>query len=177
MATKLCYALGGIPYQATNISLGLSFQIFLLDVVQVREVSMQTLTLLTCFYAQNTKVHLRSFLFHNTATFDLTFCCQKIFFTSVLPEMLKWFAFIIYEQLLKAFILHNEVQQWCGIRADHVFRTNIIFNNIRDTTSFDTDYLRTHYFLISCLHTINQHDSMHISALLLFYRYCAKDTV
>ncbi|KAM9475487.1 sodium-dependent lysophosphatidylcholine symporter 1-B-like [Clarias gariepinus] len=35
LATKLCYAFGGIPYQATNISLGLSFQIFLLDVVQM----------------------------------------------------------------------------------------------------------------------------------------------
>ncbi|TSL97339.1 Sodium-dependent lysophosphatidylcholine symporter 1-A [Bagarius yarrelli] len=35
LATKLCYAIGGVPYQATNIALGLSFQIFLLDVVQI----------------------------------------------------------------------------------------------------------------------------------------------
>ncbi|KAK3566066.1 hypothetical protein QTP86_025235 [Hemibagrus guttatus] len=35
LATKLCYAIGGIPYQATNIALGFSFQIFLLDVVQM----------------------------------------------------------------------------------------------------------------------------------------------
>ncbi|XP_047655664.1 sodium-dependent lysophosphatidylcholine symporter 1-B-like [Tachysurus fulvidraco] len=35
LTTKLCYAVGGIPYQATNIALGFSFQIFLLDVVQM----------------------------------------------------------------------------------------------------------------------------------------------
>ncbi|XP_046727175.1 sodium-dependent lysophosphatidylcholine symporter 1-B-like [Silurus meridionalis] len=35
LATKICYAIGGIPYQATNIALGISFQIFLLDVVQM----------------------------------------------------------------------------------------------------------------------------------------------
>ncbi|XP_053536537.1 sodium-dependent lysophosphatidylcholine symporter 1-B-like [Ictalurus punctatus] len=35
LATKLCYAVGGIPYQATNIALGFSFQLFLLDVVQM----------------------------------------------------------------------------------------------------------------------------------------------
>ncbi|XP_058246112.1 sodium-dependent lysophosphatidylcholine symporter 1-B-like isoform X2 [Hemibagrus wyckioides] len=35
LATKLCYAIGGIPYQAMNITLGFSFQIFLLDVVQM----------------------------------------------------------------------------------------------------------------------------------------------
>ncbi|XP_066500417.1 sodium-dependent lysophosphatidylcholine symporter 1-B-like [Hoplias malabaricus] len=35
ICTKLCYALGGVPYPATNIAMALSFQIFLLDVVQM----------------------------------------------------------------------------------------------------------------------------------------------
>lgn len=32
---KVCYAIGGIPYQMTGNALGFFFQIFLLDVVQV----------------------------------------------------------------------------------------------------------------------------------------------
>ncbi|XP_072537171.1 sodium-dependent lysophosphatidylcholine symporter 1-B-like [Salminus brasiliensis] len=35
LCMKLCYAVGGIPYQATNIAMAFSFQIFLLDVVQM----------------------------------------------------------------------------------------------------------------------------------------------
>ncbi|XP_062854250.1 sodium-dependent lysophosphatidylcholine symporter 1-B-like, partial [Trichomycterus rosablanca] len=35
LVTKLCYAVGGIPYQATHIAMGFSFQIFLLDVVHM----------------------------------------------------------------------------------------------------------------------------------------------
>uniref|UniRef100_A0A671SJP4 Zgc:171501 n=1 Tax=Sinocyclocheilus anshuiensis TaxID=1608454 RepID=A0A671SJP4_9TELE len=36
LSRKLCYAVGGVPYQMTNIAMGFSLQIFLLDVVQVR---------------------------------------------------------------------------------------------------------------------------------------------
>ncbi|KAM9785944.1 sodium-dependent lysophosphatidylcholine symporter 1-B-like [Neosynchiropus ocellatus] len=32
---KLCYALGGVPYQITAVAIGISLQIFLLDVVQL----------------------------------------------------------------------------------------------------------------------------------------------
>lgn len=35
LTRKLCYAVGGVPYQMTNVALGFSLQIFLLDVVQV----------------------------------------------------------------------------------------------------------------------------------------------
>ncbi|XP_017551940.1 sodium-dependent lysophosphatidylcholine symporter 1 [Pygocentrus nattereri] len=35
LCTKLCYAVGGIPYQMTNIAMAFSFQIFLLDIVQM----------------------------------------------------------------------------------------------------------------------------------------------
>uniref|UniRef100_A0A672R3J6 Zgc:171501 n=1 Tax=Sinocyclocheilus grahami TaxID=75366 RepID=A0A672R3J6_SINGR len=35
LSRKLCYAVGGVPYQMTNIAMGFSLQIFLLDVVQV----------------------------------------------------------------------------------------------------------------------------------------------
>ncbi|XP_036386716.1 sodium-dependent lysophosphatidylcholine symporter 1-like, partial [Megalops cyprinoides] len=35
LSRKLCYAIGGAPYQMTNIALGFSLQIFLLDVVQL----------------------------------------------------------------------------------------------------------------------------------------------
>uniref|UniRef100_A0A673HFE6 Zgc:171501 n=1 Tax=Sinocyclocheilus rhinocerous TaxID=307959 RepID=A0A673HFE6_9TELE len=35
LSTKLCYAVGGVPYQMTNIAMGFSLQIFLLDVVQM----------------------------------------------------------------------------------------------------------------------------------------------
>uniref|UniRef100_A0A672ZHX4 Zgc:171501 n=1 Tax=Sphaeramia orbicularis TaxID=375764 RepID=A0A672ZHX4_9TELE len=35
LARKLCYAVGGVPYQITNIAMGVSLQIFLLDVVQM----------------------------------------------------------------------------------------------------------------------------------------------
>uniref|UniRef100_A0A3B1J6K0 Major facilitator superfamily domain containing 2a-like 2 n=1 Tax=Astyanax mexicanus TaxID=7994 RepID=A0A3B1J6K0_ASTMX len=35
LCMKLCYAVGGIPYQATNMAMAFSFQIFLLDVVQM----------------------------------------------------------------------------------------------------------------------------------------------
>uniref|UniRef100_A0A673NC32 Zgc:171501 n=1 Tax=Sinocyclocheilus rhinocerous TaxID=307959 RepID=A0A673NC32_9TELE len=34
LSRKLCYAVGGVPYQMTNIAMGFSLQIFLLDVVQ-----------------------------------------------------------------------------------------------------------------------------------------------
>ncbi|CAJ1084655.1 sodium-dependent lysophosphatidylcholine symporter 1 [Xyrichtys novacula] len=33
LATKLCYAAGGVPYQVTTVAIGVSLQIFLLDVV------------------------------------------------------------------------------------------------------------------------------------------------
>ncbi|KTF95270.1 hypothetical protein cypCar_00034009 [Cyprinus carpio] len=36
---KLCYAVGGVPYQMTNIAMGFSLQIFLLDVVQMEAFS------------------------------------------------------------------------------------------------------------------------------------------
>lgn len=36
LARKMCYAVGGVPYQITTIAIGVSLQIFLLDVVQVR---------------------------------------------------------------------------------------------------------------------------------------------
>lgn len=35
LARKLCYAVGGVPYQMTAVAIGVSLQIFLLDVVQV----------------------------------------------------------------------------------------------------------------------------------------------
>ncbi|KAK9970221.1 hypothetical protein ABG768_026180 [Culter alburnus] len=35
LSRKLCYAVGGVPYQMTNIAMGFSLQIFLLDVVQM----------------------------------------------------------------------------------------------------------------------------------------------
>lgn len=35
LCRKLCYAIGGIPYQMTGNALGFFLQIFLLDVVQV----------------------------------------------------------------------------------------------------------------------------------------------
>ncbi|KAM7411429.1 hypothetical protein PAMA_021428 [Pampus argenteus] len=35
LARKLCYAVGGVPYQITNVAIGVSLQIFLLDVVQM----------------------------------------------------------------------------------------------------------------------------------------------
>lgn len=36
LARKMCYAVGGVPYQITTVAIGVSLQIFLLDVVQVR---------------------------------------------------------------------------------------------------------------------------------------------
>lgn len=36
LARKLCYAVGGVPYQMTTVAIGVSLQIFLLDVVQVK---------------------------------------------------------------------------------------------------------------------------------------------
>ncbi|XP_071333181.1 sodium-dependent lysophosphatidylcholine symporter 1-B-like [Trachinotus anak] len=36
LARKLCYALGGIPYQLTTIAMSISLQLFLLDVVQMQ---------------------------------------------------------------------------------------------------------------------------------------------
>lgn len=38
LCRKLCYAVGGIPYQMTGNALGFFLQIFLLDVVQVSAV-------------------------------------------------------------------------------------------------------------------------------------------
>nr|XP_020491430.1 sodium-dependent lysophosphatidylcholine symporter 1-like [Labrus bergylta] len=35
LARKLCYAAGGVPYQVTTVAIGVSMQIFLLDVVQM----------------------------------------------------------------------------------------------------------------------------------------------
>ncbi|KAM7405107.1 hypothetical protein PAMP_012392 [Pampus punctatissimus] len=35
LARKLCYAVGGVPYQITTVAIGVSLQIFLLDVVQM----------------------------------------------------------------------------------------------------------------------------------------------
>ncbi|XP_041654977.1 sodium-dependent lysophosphatidylcholine symporter 1 [Cheilinus undulatus] len=35
LARKLCYAAGGVPYQVTSVAVGVSMQIFLLDVVQM----------------------------------------------------------------------------------------------------------------------------------------------
>ncbi|XP_047459242.1 sodium-dependent lysophosphatidylcholine symporter 1-B-like [Mugil cephalus] len=35
LSRKLCYAVGGVPYQITTVSIGISLQIFLLDVVQI----------------------------------------------------------------------------------------------------------------------------------------------
>uniref|UniRef100_A0A4W4E0F6 Major facilitator superfamily (MFS) profile domain-containing protein n=1 Tax=Electrophorus electricus TaxID=8005 RepID=A0A4W4E0F6_ELEEL len=35
LSTKLCYAVGGVPYQAASAAMAFSFQIFLLDVVQM----------------------------------------------------------------------------------------------------------------------------------------------
>ncbi|KAL1269290.1 hypothetical protein QQF64_031579 [Cirrhinus molitorella] len=39
LSRKLCYAVGGVPYQMTNIAMGFSLQIFLLDVVQMEAFS------------------------------------------------------------------------------------------------------------------------------------------
>lgn len=36
LTRKLCYAVGGVPYQMTTVAMGFSLQIFLLDVVQVK---------------------------------------------------------------------------------------------------------------------------------------------
>lgn len=36
LARKLCYAVGGVPCQMTTVAMGISLQIFLLDVVQVK---------------------------------------------------------------------------------------------------------------------------------------------
>lgn len=36
LARKLCYAVGGVPCKMTTVALGISLQIFLLDVVQVK---------------------------------------------------------------------------------------------------------------------------------------------
>lgn len=36
LTRKLCYAVGGVPYHMTTVAMGFSLQIFLLDVVQVR---------------------------------------------------------------------------------------------------------------------------------------------
>lgn len=36
MCSKLCYAVGGAPYQITGCALGFFLQIYLLDVAQVR---------------------------------------------------------------------------------------------------------------------------------------------
>lgn len=36
MCSKLCYAVGGAPYQTTGCALGFFLQIYLLDVAQVR---------------------------------------------------------------------------------------------------------------------------------------------
>lgn len=36
LARKMCYAVGGVPYQITTVAIGVSLQIFLLDVVQVK---------------------------------------------------------------------------------------------------------------------------------------------
>ncbi|XP_041701787.1 sodium-dependent lysophosphatidylcholine symporter 1-like isoform X2 [Coregonus clupeaformis] len=35
LSRKLCYAVGGVPYQITTVAMGFSLQIFLLDVVQI----------------------------------------------------------------------------------------------------------------------------------------------
>ncbi|XP_044067467.1 sodium-dependent lysophosphatidylcholine symporter 1-B-like [Siniperca chuatsi] len=35
LARKMCYAVGGVPYQITTVAIGVSLQIFLLDVVQM----------------------------------------------------------------------------------------------------------------------------------------------
>ncbi|XP_018530057.2 sodium-dependent lysophosphatidylcholine symporter 1-B-like, partial [Lates calcarifer] len=35
LARKICYAVGGVPYQMTALSIGISLQIFLLDIVQM----------------------------------------------------------------------------------------------------------------------------------------------
>ncbi|KAM4610614.1 sodium-dependent lysophosphatidylcholine symporter 1-B-like [Polymixia lowei] len=35
LARKMCYAVGGVPYQITTVAMGISLQIFLLDVVQM----------------------------------------------------------------------------------------------------------------------------------------------
>ncbi|XP_062283118.1 sodium-dependent lysophosphatidylcholine symporter 1-B-like [Scomber scombrus] len=35
LTRKVCYAVGGVPYQITNVAIGVSLQIFLLDVVQM----------------------------------------------------------------------------------------------------------------------------------------------
>ncbi|XP_051280970.1 sodium-dependent lysophosphatidylcholine symporter 1-like isoform X2 [Dicentrarchus labrax] len=35
LARKVCYAVGGVPYQITTVAIGVSLQIFLLDVVQM----------------------------------------------------------------------------------------------------------------------------------------------
>lgn len=37
MCSKLCYAIGGAPYQITGSALGFFLQIYLLDVAQVSE--------------------------------------------------------------------------------------------------------------------------------------------
>lgn len=42
LARKMCYAVGGVPYQMTTVALGVSLQIFLLDVVQVNMFSSLT---------------------------------------------------------------------------------------------------------------------------------------
>lgn len=36
MMRKICFAVGGIPYQTTAAAIGISLQIFLLDVVKVK---------------------------------------------------------------------------------------------------------------------------------------------
>lgn len=41
MCSKLCYAIGGAPYQITGSALGFFLQIYLLDVAQVSETGVE----------------------------------------------------------------------------------------------------------------------------------------
>lgn len=136
LATKLCYAVGGIPYQATNIALALSFQIFLLDVVQVRDVFLQTLALLSILSCWKRKAILRSlkmFPFsHNTATYYLTFCCQKDFSDQCFPKWLIWFCIYYLWTAAKSIYSTWRIQTWvCRLMQDLVLivRELILFED------------------------------------------------
>ncbi|KAJ3586683.1 hypothetical protein NHX12_013079 [Muraenolepis orangiensis] len=47
LATKMCYAFGGVPYQITAVSMSISMQIFLLDVVQMEAPSVSMILLVS----------------------------------------------------------------------------------------------------------------------------------
>lgn len=74
------------------------------------------------------------------ATFSQTFCCQKMFFSPLLPRN-GWngLVFIIYEQLLKAATWWSQTLLWCMCGLWFHWSTNAILKNI---------YIYYRYFLL-----------------------------